>query len=174
MMTEIETLHWADGQVPPLWHQALDQTIAASFGGWGLDKMPQAHRRCAVVGQGKVLSHAAAQSRVFALPTGSYTGYIIGGVCTAPGQRGHGMGTRVTLELLGALKRDGGRFAVLNCGAERLAFYRRMGFTQVAPQASYCRDGKPEIDDDPVMGIALGAFDLVPLKMDIFPLQTDF
>ena len=173
-MLKIETLDWADGNVPTPWHAALDQIVAASFGGWSLADMPPAHRRCVVVSGERILSHAAAQRRTFALPTGEHTGYIIGCVCTAPEQRGRGMGTRATLELLQNLRKDGAPFAVLNCGEERCGFYRRMGFRPLAPRASYRRDGSIQIDEDPVMGMALGDFDLDVLKTDVFAVGDDF
>lgn len=173
-MLKIETLDWADGNVPEGWRAALDRMVVASFGGWSLADMPPAHRRCVVVAGEHVLSHAAAQRRTFELPTGVHAGHIVGCVCTAPEQRERGMATRATLELLQGLKVEGSPFAVLNCGEERCAFYRRMGFHSLAPRASYRRGGAVEVDEDPVMGIALGEFDLDLLKADVFPVGDDF
>ena len=49
-----------------------------------------------------------------------------------------------------------------------------MGFQSLAPRASYRRNGAVQIDEDPVMGMALGAFDLERLRTEIFPVGDNF
>ena len=40
---------------------------------------------------------------------------------------------------------------LLNCGEQVIEFYRKNGFTQISPVASYIRKKKIEVDEDPVL-----------------------
>ena len=171
METQILTLD----EMPDRLCASLDDLIALSFEGLRLGDLPPASKRAVLVQDDQILAHAAVQARSFPIGDRSFQGYILGCVCTHPDARQKGIGTKVTLSLLAALDICSGPFVVLNCGESVTAFYAKIGFMLIAQNAAYIRDGRLEIDPDPVMAIGLSPdFDVWQLKCDPFHLGQDF
>ncbi|MBN2535285.1 MAG: hypothetical protein JXB88_20565 [Spirochaetales bacterium] len=59
---------------------------------------------------------------------------------------------------------------LLNCGKQVVDFYRKNGFTQISPSASYSREKRVEVDEDPVLCFILND----ELKIDDLQCDTIF
>lgn len=161
--------------VPARWCASLNELLASCFGGMKLDDMPPATQRAILLQGEQVIAHAAVQAREFPLPGGPAAGFILGCVCTHPQARQKGIGTAVTHTVLENLDIRLGQFVVLNCGEGVTGYYAKMGFERIAERAEYTRNGRREVDPDPVMGMSLlPAFDVRRLYCDPFPLGSDF
>jgi predicted N-acetyltransferase YhbS len=170
-----ETLIFEGDAVPVDLAFSLDDLLAICFGGMRLSQTPPATRHALILHDGGVAVHAAVQARTFPIAGQGRAGYILGFVCTHPQMRHQGLGTAVVQALLRNLDSRQGGFVVLNCGINMVRFYEQMRFVMVAERAAYVRQGRWEVDADPVLGIALApGYDLTSLRCDVFPIGEDF
>ena len=154
---------------------SLDELIASCFAGMRLGDIPPVNCRAMITRGDFVLVHAALQQRRFRIYEKVHNGYLLGFVCTDAKMRHKGLGTRVTKSLIRQLDRSKGDFVVLNCGEDVAGFYSSLGSESLARKAEYIRDGRTEIDDDPVLGKSIrDGFSLESLRCEVFPVGKDF
>jgi predicted GNAT family N-acyltransferase len=134
---------------------AIDKLYRDCFDGLRFSESDRAEIRSILnAGEEKALiSHAAIkQERYGFVKDPSATTWILGYVCTNGAFRGRGYARSCLVELFETLRlRAHPWIMVLNCKRHVVRFYEKCGFETIAEKASYDRNGKISVDDDPVM-----------------------
>jgi GNAT superfamily N-acetyltransferase len=130
---------------------SLDNLYRDCFDGLRFCESDHAEVRSVLSAGHDVISHAAIKQCTYNFISDSGVAtWILGYVCTDREFRGRGHASQCLLELFDALQSQAW-IMVLNCKRTVAGFYEKCGFEIIADKASYDRNGKISIDDDPVM-----------------------
>jgi predicted acetyltransferase len=130
---------------------SINKLYIDCFDGLRLSESDGAEIRSLIVSGPKVISQAAIkQYRFNFISDPRIDTWILGYVCTDSAFRGRGLASQCLRELFDEVQ-SGDWIMVLNCKQVVAGFYEKCGFEIVAEKASYDRNGKISIDDDPVM-----------------------
>jgi len=113
--------------------------------------IPEADRHLLVRHRNHPIGYCALTSRRFKLGQNEEELFLLGFFTIELAYRLQGIGTALLqycLELSRSLRVSG---VILNCGIDVVVFYESVGFRKISDRASYTRDGKLMIDDDPVL-----------------------
>jgi len=122
----------------------------------------------------RVIAHSAAIKREFrdlALPLETW---LLGYVSVREDLRGKGLGRKAVEEILKAFTKKEEWAILLNCSLKNAPFYEKFRFERIANKASYIRDGKFVIDEDPVLMMYKSKSDITVGHRDTIHFGEDF
>jgi len=132
----------------------IDALYRASFDGLTFAESDPAEIRSLLFSEnGDLAGHAAIkQNRYDFIKNAGQSTWILGYVCTDRAMRGRGYAMQCMGELFAALlARPQLWIMILNCRPDLVGFYEKAGFEKISDTASYDRQGRLVVDNDPVL-----------------------
>jgi len=124
------------------------QLVRSTF---NVSHMPDDVQSLVMVVDGAVAGYCA--SRLIKVKYQGQMNYFdhLGLVCVAPGLQELGFGRCLVSAFLQRRNLSGSIGSILNCGEAVESFYEKLGFVRISDRASYMRESRLVVDEDPVL-----------------------